>query len=71
MDGMNALTNLTILAATNLPDSIDKAIVKPSFLGEIIYVRLSAENTRAEIFRIKLPKIPVTDDVYQFCNFAI
>lgn len=63
MDGVNALTNVTIVAATNRPDLIDKAIMRPGRLDRIVYVRLPDEKTRAEIFRIKLSKMPVADDV--------
>lgn len=63
MDGVNALTNVTIVAATNRPDLIDKAIMRPGRLDRIVYVRLPEEKTRAEIFRIKLSKMPVADDV--------
>lgn len=63
MDGVNALTNVTIVAATNRPDLIDKAIMRPGRLDRIVYVRLPDAKTRREIFRIKLSKMPVGDDV--------
>lgn len=63
MDGVNALTNVTIVAATNRPDLIDKAILRPGRLDRIVYVRLPDEKTRREIFRIKLSKMPLNDDV--------
>lgn len=63
MDGVNALTNVTIVAATNRPDLIDKAIMRPGRLDRIVYVRLPDATTRYEIFRIKLSKMPLNDDV--------
>lgn len=63
MDGVNALTNVTIVAATNRPDLIDKAIMRPGRLDRIVYVRLPDAPTRHDIFRIKLSKMPVHDDV--------
>lgn len=63
MDGVNALTNVTIVAATNRPDLIDKAILRPGRLDRIVYVRLPDAKTRYEIFRIKLSKMPLNDDV--------
>lgn len=63
MDGVNALTNVTIVAATNRPDIIDKALLRPGRLDRIIYVRLPDAQTRREIFRIKLSKMPLNDDV--------
>lgn len=63
MDGVNALTNVTIVAATNRPDLIDKAIMRPGRLDRIIYVKLPDAQTRREIFRIKLSKMPVDNNV--------
>lgn len=63
MDGVNALTNVTIVAATNRPDLIDKAIMRPGRLDRIVYVRLPDSKTRYDIFRIKLSKMPVSSDV--------
>lgn len=63
MDGVNALTNVTIVAATNRPDLIDKALMRPGRLDRIVYVQLPDVQTRREIFRIKLSKMPVDNDV--------
>lgn len=63
MDGVNALTNVTIVAATNRPDLIDKAIMRPGRLDRIVYVRLPDAQTRREIFHIKLSKMPLNTDV--------
>lgn len=63
MDGVNALTNVTIVAATNRPDLIDKAIMRPGRLDRIVYVKLPDQKTRAEIFRIKLLKMPIDQNV--------
>lgn len=63
MDGVNALTNVTIVAATNRPDLIDKALMRPGRLDRIVYVQLPDVQTRREIFRIKLSKMPVDKDV--------
>lgn len=63
MDGVNALTNVTIVAATNRPDLIDKALMRPGRLDRIVYVQLPDEQTRREIFRIKLSKMPIDKNV--------
>ncbi|XP_055599822.1 ribosome biogenesis protein SPATA5 [Uranotaenia lowii] len=63
IDGVSALQNVKIIAATNRPDLIDKALMRPGRLDRIIYVRLPDAITRAEIFRLKLSKIPIADDV--------
>lgn len=63
MDGVHALQNVTIVAATNRPDLIDSALMRPGRIDRIVYVRLPDAETRAEIFRIKMRKMPVADDV--------
>ncbi|KAJ8976502.1 hypothetical protein NQ317_018446 [Molorchus minor] len=61
LDGVTPLGDVTVVAATNRPDRIDKALLRPGRLDRIVYVPLPDENTRKEIFRIKLSKMPVLD----------
>lgn len=63
MDGVNALQNVTIVAATNRPDLIDTALMRPGRIDRIVYVRLPDAETREEIFRIKMRRMPVAEDV--------
>lgn len=63
MDGVNALHNVTIVAATNRPDLIDKALMRPGRIDRIVYVRLPDNETREDIFRIKMKCMPIDDDV--------
>ena len=63
MDGVENLNDVTIVAATNRPDMIDKALMRPGRLDRIVYVSLPDFNTRKEIFELKLKQIPVSDDV--------
>lgn len=63
IDGVNVLKNVIIIAATNRPDLIDRALMRPGRLDRIVYVQLPDAETRSEIFRIKLAKIPVSADV--------
>lgn len=70
LDGVTPLGDVTVLAATNRPDRIDKALLRPGRLDRIVYVPLPDRNTRAEIFKIKLKKIPVgLVFVYVFLKF--
>lgn len=62
IDGVNVLKNVIIIAATNRPDLIDRALMRPGRLDRIVYVQLPDAETRAEIFKIKLAKIPISDD---------
>ncbi|KAL7044246.1 hypothetical protein ACKWTF_001852 [Chironomus riparius] len=63
MDGVHALKNVIIIAATNRPDLIDTALMRPGRLDRIVYVKLPDHDTRREIFRVKLQNVPVSDDV--------
>lgn len=63
MDGVNALQNVTIVAATNRPDLIDKALMRPGRIDRIVYVRLPDAATRREIFRIRFEQMPIAADV--------
>lgn len=60
LDGVTPLGDVTVLAATNRPDRIDKALLRPGRLDRIVYVPLPDEETRREIFKIKLCKMPVS-----------
>lgn len=63
IDGVHALRNVIIIGATNRPDLIDSALMRPGRLDRIVYVRLPDAETRQEIFHIKLAKIPIASDV--------
>ncbi|XP_011210671.2 ATPase family protein 2 homolog [Bactrocera dorsalis] len=63
IDGVEALENVTIVAATNRPDMIDKALLRPGRFDRIVYVGLPNAEARQEIFRIKLLPMPLADDV--------
>lgn len=63
IDGVNALKEVTIVAATNRPDLVDGALLRPGRLDRIIYVKLPDNNTRKEIFNIKLKNMPIDESV--------
>lgn len=52
-----------VIAATNRPDIIDPAILRPGRLGRLLYVPLPDEPGRADILATLLKKLPVSDDV--------
>ncbi|KAL6447263.1 hypothetical protein ACFW04_001487 [Cataglyphis niger] len=63
LDGVTTLGSVTLVAATNRPDKIDKALLRPGRLDRIIYIGLPDEETRREIFNIKLRNMPIADEV--------
>ncbi|KAI4463431.1 aaa-family atpase [Holotrichia oblita] len=63
MDGVSPLGDVIVLAATNRPDRIDKALIRPGRLDRLVYVPLPDLQTRKEIFKLKFAKMPIGDDV--------
>ncbi|XP_067928334.1 transitional endoplasmic reticulum ATPase-like [Watersipora subatra] len=63
MDGMGAKKNVFIIGATNRPDIIDSAILRPGRLDQLIYIPLPDEGSRVSIFKANLRKSPVAQDV--------
>ncbi|KAK6825712.1 ribosome biogenesis ATPase [Apiospora arundinis] len=54
LDGMNSRAGVYIIGATNRPDMIDPAILRPGRLGNNIFVDLPDENGRAEILKTRI-----------------
>mmetsp|Transcript_30127 Transcript_30127/g.84148 ORF Transcript_30127/g.84148 Transcript_30127/m.84148 type:complete len:825 (+) Transcript_30127:150-2624(+) len=63
MDGMNAKKTVFIIGATNRPDIIDSALLRPGRLDQLIYIPLPDEPSRKQIFKSVLRKSPVSPDV--------
>jgi len=63
MDGMGAKKNVFIIGATNRPDIIDPAILRPGRLDQLIYIPLPDEGSRNAILKSNLRKTPVSSDV--------
>jgi len=63
MDGMSAKKNVFIIGATNRPDIIDSAIMRPGRLDQLIYIPLPDDKSRIQIFKANLRKTPMAKDV--------
>ena len=63
LDGVEELTGVTIIAATNRADLIDEALKRPGRLDTIIEFGLPDEEAREEIFKIHTKRMPLTKDV--------
>jgi transitional endoplasmic reticulum ATPase len=63
MDGMGAKKNVFIIGATNRPDIIDSAVLRPGRLDQLIYIPLPDEKSRLAIFQANLRKSPISKDV--------
>lgn len=63
LDGVVPLNSVTIVAATNRPDRMDRALLRPGRLDRLIYVPLPDFETRLQVIELKLGKMSVSDDV--------
>ncbi|XP_071687523.1 calmodulin-interacting protein 111-like [Rutidosis leptorrhynchoides] len=63
LDGLNQRVNVTVIAATNRPDKIDSALLRPGRFDRLVYVGPPNEKDRKEIFRIHLRKMSCSSDV--------
>jgi cell division protease FtsH len=63
MDGFNTDDNVILIAATNRPDVLDKALLRPGRFDRQIIVDLPDVNGREEILKIHTKNIPIGDDV--------
>jgi transitional endoplasmic reticulum ATPase len=63
MDGMGAKKNVFIIGATNRPDIIDPAIMRPGRLDQLIYIPLPDLPSRMQVLKAALRKSPVAKDV--------
>lgn len=63
MDGMGAKKNVIIIGATNRPDVIDGAILRPGRLDQLIYIPLPDKASRRQVFKAVLRHSPVAPDV--------
>jgi len=60
MDGIEQLGDVTIVAATNRPDMIDKALMRPGRLDRIVYVPLPDTPTRLKILQVHTRNKPLS-----------
>ena len=63
MDGMGAKKNVFIIGATNRPDIIDAALMRPGRLDQLIYIPMPDVDSRKSILRATLRKSPISKDV--------
>ncbi|KAF4596651.1 hypothetical protein EYR38_008038 [Pleurotus pulmonarius] len=59
LDGLDARKSVYVIAATNRPDMIDPAMVRPGRLDKLLYVDLPTDAERTEIIRTLLRTVPL------------
>ena len=63
MDGMEELKDVLVIAATNRPDMVDSALLRPGRLDRLIYVTPPGADARKAIFEIHLDGKPLDNKV--------
>lgn len=63
MDGMTSKKNVFVIGATNRPEQLDAALVRPGRLDTLVYVPLPDQASREGILKAQLRKTPVATDV--------
>ena len=61
MDGVEDLTNVTVMAATNRPDMIDPALLRPGRFDKKIYIGVPDREARIEILKLHSRDMPLKD----------
>ncbi|XP_075110387.1 calmodulin-interacting protein 111 isoform X3 [Nicotiana tabacum] len=63
LDGLHQRVNVTVIAATNRPDKIDPALLRPGRFDRLLYVGPPDKKDREAIFHIHLQKMPCSSDI--------
>ena len=63
LDGFGPNTGVIVLAATNRPDVLDKALLRPGRFDRHIYLELPTKDEREEIFKVHLRPLKLAGDV--------
>ncbi len=63
MDGLEELQSVVVIGATNRPNLVDPALLRPGRFDELIYVSVPDEGGRRRILAIQTQRMPLADDV--------
>ena len=63
MDGLEELQSVVVIGATNRPNLIDPALLRPGRFDELVYVGVPDSAGRVRILTIQTQKMPLADDV--------
>ena len=63
MDGIEDLTNVIVIGATNRPDMLDTALLRPGRFDRILLVGAPDKDGREKVFRIHTKNMPLAKDV--------
>jgi transitional endoplasmic reticulum ATPase len=63
MDGVVNLEDIVVVAATNRPDMVDPAVLRPGRFDRLIYVPEPDDKSKLQIFKIYTKNMPLKKDV--------
>ena len=63
IDGVGARKNVFVIGATNRPDILDPAVIRPGRLDQLIYIPLPDLKSRIAIFQAALRKAPLDPEI--------
>ncbi|MDD1725568.1 MAG: CDC48 family AAA ATPase [Euryarchaeota archaeon] len=63
LDGLEELKDVVVIGATNRPDLVDVALLRPGRLDRLVYIPPPNASSRVQIFTIHLRGKPLADDV--------
>ncbi len=63
LDGFGPNTGVIVIAATNRPDVLDKALLRPGRFDRHIYLELPNKTEREEIFKVHIRQLKLAKDI--------
>lgn len=63
MDGVGSKKNLFFIGATNRPDILDEALIRPGRLDQLIYIPLPDKPSRSNVLKAVLRKSPIAPNI--------
>ena len=70
LDGLESRTGIYVIAATNRPDIIDPAMLRPGRLETLLFVGLPGPEERVEILRALIKQTPINRDLADFARLC-
>ncbi|KAA0011544.1 MAG: CDC48 family AAA ATPase [Thermoplasmata archaeon] len=63
IDGLEQMSDVVVIGATNRPDILDPSLLRPGRFDELVLVGIPDKEARMEIFKIHTANMPLADDV--------
>jgi transitional endoplasmic reticulum ATPase len=63
LDGLEELYNVVVIAATNRPDLLDPALLRPGRFDKLMLVKMPDAGARLEIFKVHTKNMPLDESV--------